>query len=108
MAKIGLPVVLTFILFIIDRMSMQMGIIRTLYLREIAVSHQEITPTLSLGMSMDHVVSIACAYLGGVVWTIWGPQYVFFLAAALSIVNLIVARLIKIPEGAPALPVSTM
>lgn len=99
LAPIGLPVVLTIGLLIIDKMSMQMGIIRTVYLRSIAVSMEDITPTLSLGISMDHIVSIICASIGGVIWSLWGPQYIFFFAAALSCINLIVA--IKVKE-APA------
>lgn len=95
LANIGIPVVLAYILFIVDRMSTQMGMIRTIYLRSIAVETSDITPTLSLGLSLDHIVSIVCAYLGGIVWSLWGPQYIFFLAAFLSLVNLYVAGKVK-------------
>lgn len=100
LAKTGIPVILTFLLFILDKMSMQMGMIRTLYLRSIAVNESEITPTLSLGISMDHIVSIICSYIGGIVWFRFGPQYIFFFAAALSFVNLAVARIAVINEKA--------
>ena len=73
-----------------------MEIIRVSYLRSIAKSEMDITHTLTTGMSMDHVVSILCAYLGGIVWTHYGPQYVFYAAAALSLTNLVVAILVKI------------
>ena len=36
--KSGFPVILAFALFIVDRMSMQMGMIRSLYLRAIALT----------------------------------------------------------------------
>ena len=98
LAKTGLPVALVFALFIIDRMSMQMGLIRSLYLRNIALKPEDIAPTMTLGQSMDHVVSIACATLGGLVWTVWGPQYVFFLAAFFSLINYGVARLAVVRE----------
>ena len=96
---VGWTVFLAYGIFIVDRMSTQMGIIRTVYLRTIAVDPRDVTPTLSLGMSMDHVVSIACAFSGGIVWSLWGPQYIFYLAAALSLVNLYVAIRVKLPEG---------
>jgi MFS family permease len=103
LAKSGLPVILAFALFIIDRMSMQMGLIRSLYLRSIALRPEDIAPTITLGQSMDHVVSIACAALGGLVWSTWGPQYVFFLAAVMSLVNFFVAYKAEIrPSGAVA------
>ncbi len=96
---VGWPVLIAYAIFIFDRMSTQMGFVRTIYLKSIAVDPADITPSLSLGISMDHVVSILCAYTGGIVWTLWGPQYIFYLAAALSLVNLFVAIRVKIPEN---------
>lgn len=96
LAKTGIPVLLTFALFVVDRMSMQMSLIRSLYLRSIALTPSDIAPALSMGQSMDHVVSIACAAFGGLIWSIFGPQYVFFLAALFSGVNLLVAKRVVI------------
>lgn len=98
LSKVGIPVILTFVLIILDRMSMQMSMIKTIYLRSIAVDQSEITSTLSFGMSMDHIVSIICAYIGGIIWTSFGPQYIFFFAAAASLVNLAVAKVAVIKE----------
>jgi len=78
-------------LFIIDRMTMQLGMVRTLYLRSIALDKSEVAPTLSTGMSLDHVISIVCASLGGLAWAAWGPQYVFFIAAAMSLGNVLIS-----------------
>lgn len=90
-AKVGLPLMLGYVLFIVDRMSSQMGIIRTIYLKKIAVDTKDITPTLSLGLTLDHFVSIVAAFFGGIVWMRYGPQYIFYLVASLSLVNLYVA-----------------
>ena len=90
-ASYGTPVIIVFVLFIIDRMTMQLGMIRALYLRSIAVDKSEISPTLSTGMSLDHVISIVGAFLGGLAWSTWGPQYVFFIAAGLSLGNVVIA-----------------
>lgn len=98
LGKVGIPVILTFVLIILDRMSMQMSMVKTIYLRSIAVDKSEITSTLSVGMSMDHIVSIICAYIGGIIWTSFGPQYIFFFAAAASVVNLVVAKVAVINE----------
>ncbi len=100
LATTGWPVVLAYAVFVFDRMSTQMGLIRTVYLRTIAVHPADVTATLSLGLSLDHVVSITCAFAGGIVWTVAGPQWLFYLAAALSLVNLWVAIRVKLPEGA--------
>jgi MFS family permease len=94
--KTGLPVLITFTLFILDRMSSRMGIIRTLYLKSILVHESDLTHTLSLGMSMDHIVSIIFAILAGIVWGVWGAHYIFFFVALLSCINLIIAIRVKV------------
>lgn len=97
--KIGIGLFLAYGIFIADRMSTQMGIIRTVYLKQIAVVDSDVTPTLSLGQSLDHFVSIIIAYLGGLVWVTIGPQYVFYITAALSLINVYVAYRIQEPKG---------
>ena len=73
-----------------------MTFIRTVYLKNIVVDSSEIIPTLSLGMSMDHFVSITCAILSGLVWSVWGPQYIFYFAAIISLGNVYVAYRVKL------------
>jgi len=100
LSRFGVPMFMAFGLFIVDRMSMQMSIIRTLYLRTIAVSPSDIAPTLTMAQSMDHIVAVLCATVGGVIWTVWGPQYIFFTAAAFSLINFFVAIKVRVPERA--------
>jgi len=93
----GWAILPAYLIFILDRMSTQMGLVRTVYLRAIAVHPSDMTPTLSVGISLDHMVTIICAALGGLIWGAWGPQYIFFLAAGLSLVNLYVAFKVELP-----------
>ncbi len=93
--SLSLAIFFAYAIFIIDKMSSQMSLIRTVYLKSILINPQDLTPTLSLGMSMDHFVSITCAYLGGMVWMRFGPQYLFFFVAFLSLGNLYVAVKLK-------------
>ncbi|HML67972.1 MAG TPA: MFS transporter [Clostridia bacterium] len=98
LAKVGIPVLLTCALFVIDRLSSQMGIIRTIYLKSIARDNSDMTPTLSLAMMMDHIVSIIVGITGGIAWVTFGSHYIFYAVAALSLVNLAVAILVKDPR----------
>ena len=98
LAKVGLPVLLTCALFVVDRLSSQMGIIRTIYLKSIAKEPSDVTPTLSLAMMMDHIVSIIVGITGGIAWVTFGSHYIFYAVAALSLVNLAVAILVKDPR----------
>jgi len=76
---------------IFDRAVAHMGMVRSVYVRQIAVSDEDITPTLAVGMSLDHIVGISSALLGGFIWHNWGPWYVFIFSAVLAIGNLVVA-----------------
>jgi MFS family permease len=98
LAKVGIPVIITCALFIVDRLSSQMGIIRVIYLKSIALTPSDVTPTLSLAMMMDHIVSIIVGVSGGLLWVKFGSHYIFYAVAALSLVNLAVAILVKDPR----------
>ncbi|MDD4081561.1 MAG: MFS transporter [Eubacteriales bacterium] len=87
----GWPVLAVYALFVLDRLSDQIGVVKSLYLKQIAVNKEEITNALSTGISLDHVVSILAAQLSGFIWTVWGPQWVFFLAGFFSLGNLFIA-----------------
>ncbi len=100
LAKVGLPVILACALFVVDRLSSQMGIIRTVYLKSIAIKDSDVTPTISLAMMLDHAVSIAVGVTGGLLWVTVGSQYIFYIVAALSFVNLAVAIAVKEPRKA--------
>jgi len=93
----GWAVWFIYLLFILDRLSMQIGMVRAIYMRSIAWSEEEVTSTLSMGVSLDHVVSILAAICGGFVWSQWGSHWVFFMAAAFSLGNLYVALRVQ-PE----------
>lgn len=84
-------------LFILDRLSMQIGVVNAVYLRSISLSDDEVTQTLSTGTSLDHFVSIIAAALCGIIWTKFGAQWVFFFAAFFSLGNLVIAILVQ-PE----------
>ncbi len=82
---------LVYTLFVLDRLSMQIGVVKAVYLRSIALTPEDVTTTLSTGTSLDHFVAILAAQLSGTIWVVYGPQYVFFFAASLSLGNLYVA-----------------
>ncbi|MDI9468584.1 MAG: MFS transporter [Bacillota bacterium] len=98
--KSGWAFYLTAALFVLDRLSMQLAMVHAMYLRSIAVSADDIAPALSTGQAMDHVVSITMALASGWIWTTIGPQYVFFSAALLSLINAAVA--FRIPRRSAA------
>lgn len=100
-------VMLVYLMFILDRMSMQTVIVKSVYLQSIALTPTDVTPALSAGISLDHVVSIIAAQVCGWIWVAIGPQYVFFFAALFSLGNLYVARKVGpiSAKGAQTVPI---
>lgn len=94
---VGWPVFLVGFMFVLDRMSMNMGMVRVLYLKEIAKRPEDITSSLSTGISLDHFITIGFAAVAGLIWDKVGPQYVFFCTALLSLINVYIAKKIKLP-----------
>ena len=88
-------VVMAVVVNIADRMTTQFGMVRTVYMRSIAQTPEDVTPTLATGMALDHVLSIASAIICGYLWWELGPQYVFVFAGVLAGANMLVARSIR-------------
>ncbi len=68
---------------------------RATYLNKIVEKKSDLTPTLSMGVSVDHAVSMTMPFFAGLLWEAAGYQYVFLLAAGLALVNLGAAAYIK-------------
>jgi len=88
----GIIVILVAILVnIIDRGVANMGMVRSVYVRQIAVVDSDVTPTLAVGMSLDHIVGISSALVGGLIWHNLGPWYVFIFSSFLAVGNLVLS-----------------
>ncbi|MFI3228286.1 MAG: MFS transporter [Clostridia bacterium] len=94
----GIALITIFAVYICDKLSTQMSIIRSVYLHSITEDKAEILPTMSLGVSLDHIVSIIGAYLSGLVWMYIGPHYIFLIAASFSLINLAIAKIVPLKE----------
>lgn len=67
--------------FVVDAVLFSVGIARAMYVKTVAGSQEEVTSTLSAGLSINHLVSIVIAMLGGLLWETLGIEILFSLAA---------------------------
>lgn len=81
--------------FLMDQMLMSVGMARATYLKKIARSPEEVTPTLTMAVSVDHIFSISIALGGGLLWFAFGFWTVFVFGACIAGLNLITALGIK-------------
>lgn len=88
--------------YVLDQTLNSVSMARATYIKKIAVVDEDVSPTLSLGTSIDHIVSMFIPVLGGFVWYAGGPggyKYVFLGGAVIALANLISASAIRINAG---------
>jgi predicted MFS family arabinose efflux permease len=100
-AKFIFPVEVAFLVvcvaFLVDQMIFSVGMARATYMKKIAKQPDDIQPALTAAVTIDHIFSISAALLGGVIWGVYGFQYVFLMGAVLALINFFVALQVRIP-----------
>ena len=90
-----------YICYVADHTLDSVGMARITYMKKIALRPEEISPSLSLGTSLDHVVTIFLPILGGLAWYKSGPggyRWVFLGGAVIALANFVSSRMITIPS----------
>ncbi len=65
---------------------------------------QDVASSMAVGFTINHIAAVFLPALGGFLWMI-DYRIPFFVGAALGVVSLVAAQWIKIPPGAPEVPV---
>ncbi|MDR2606815.1 MAG: MFS transporter [Treponema sp.] len=84
--------------YVLDSIISLASMASNVYVQDIADNGEEITATLSTGISVNHVISILIALLGGWLWKMTGIEVLFSLSAFLGLLNTIYAATIKKSE----------
>jgi len=84
--------------YVLDHILFALRVARTTYLKKIAVDPADITPTISLGITIDHVVAMTLPILSGWIWERYGHQWVFLLAGAIAVGGFFVCLRIRVPD----------
>jgi len=92
------PVRLVYVCYALDHILFAAGMARATYLDKIAENEADIHASLSLGVSIDHAVSMSVPALGGLVWVVYGFPYVFLGAAGIALCNFIAASFVRVPR----------
>lgn len=93
--SINIALYITGICFIVDQLLTAAGMARATYVKKIAKNQEDISPTLSMGISMDHAVSMIIPFAGSIIWNSFGYQAVFVAGAFIAIINFVITRKIE-------------
>jgi predicted MFS family arabinose efflux permease len=89
--------------YIFDSVLFALRIARTTYLQKIADTPADITPTIAMGITIDHMVAMTLPIASGYIWTTWGFRWVFLLAGAIAVAGFFICLRIRIPQPASTL-----
>jgi predicted MFS family arabinose efflux permease len=99
-----------YVLFCVDNLIFFGAIALTTYLHKIAPA-EDLKPTLSMGVTMNHAAAVAAPLVGGVAWHYFGYQVIFVSGAVISLLSLVVSlwvdperQRVRRPEGLEPLP----
>ena len=81
--------------YILDAIISVASMANNVYVKDIAESQEETTATLSTGISINHIISIMIALLGGFLWKFFGIELLFSLSALLGLISSFYAASIK-------------
>jgi MFS family permease len=84
--------------FIFDQVISIASMANNVYVQRISSNREEITATLSTGISVNHIFSVLIALVGGWVWKTAGIETLFTISAILALINSIYAATIKKSE----------
>lgn len=88
--------------YILDQTMNSVSMARATYMKKLAVVPEDVSPSLSLGTSIDHLVTMFLPILGGWVWYNGGAdgyKYVFIGGAFIALLNLVSVRFIQLDKG---------
>ncbi len=69
------------------------------YVQHISDSPEELRATLSTGISVNHLITIFVALLGGWIWKVLGIETLFTISAVLGLINSAYAASIPAPKN---------
>ena len=73
--------------FLLDSIISTTALATNLYVKDISDNKDELTSTLSTGISINHLISIIAAPVGGWIWLRFGVGTLFAVAAVMALLN---------------------
>lgn len=85
--------------YVLDSVISLASMASNVYVQDISDSKEEMRATISTGLSVNHLVTIFIALLGGWIWKVVGIETLFILSAALGLCNSAYAATIKVKKA---------
>ena len=84
--------------FVADNLLFGVNMARDTYLSKILIQKDHLAPTLSLGISINHAVSLSIPAMGGLMWIRYGHSSVFLATAGVAVLMGLFSAMVRIPS----------
>jgi MFS family permease len=81
--------------FVMDQLLFGVNMARDTYMSKIALKPEHVAPSLSLGITINHAVSMSVPSIGGLVWIRYGYSWVFVGAACVAVLMVIFTSMVR-------------
>lgn len=85
--------------YVLDSIISLASMASNVYVQDISDSPEEMRATISTGISVNHLITIFIALLGGWVWNVLGIETLFILSAILGLCNSAYAATIRVKDN---------
>ena len=85
--------------FVLDSIISLASMATNVYVQDLSSTPEEMTSTITTGISVNHLIIVIIALLGGLIWEKLGIEVLFTLSAVLGLANTLYAMTIKKPEN---------
>ena len=83
--------------FVLDSVISMGSMAASVYVQDLAENQHEVAATLTTGISVNHLISVIIALMGGYIWQRTGIEVLFTLSGLLGLANTLFAVSIKVP-----------
>jgi len=90
--------------YVLDSVISLASMASNVYVQDISDSKEEMRATISTGISVNHLITIFIALLGGWIWKTLGVETLFVISAVLGLCNSAYAATISRPSARPSQP----
>lgn len=85
--------------YVIDQLVFGMEMARDTYMSKIAETKEDLTASLSVGVTINHLVAMSVPSLGGILWARHGYEAVFLVGAGIAVLMCLFASMVRVPRS---------
>lgn len=94
-----LAVLVLYAFYVLDELLFSLSMARTTYLSQIVLERREMVPTMGLGVTLDHLVSMLVPVAAGLLWVTTGSWAVFAAAGGVALITLVTVQFMSKKEA---------